>query len=134
MKPGDILLGRKGDVGRAVLVTEEYDGYIVGSDIIRLRLVNSDIRPDYFYYFMLAPRTRAWITRHASGTTMPGINEKLLNSIEIPVPSADKQAKLVHAAEEMNRAEDALLEGIAADANLILSLANCMTSQTQEKP
>jgi type I restriction enzyme M protein len=134
MKPGDVLLGRKGDVGRAVLVTEEYDGYIVGSDIIRLRLVNSDIRPDYFYYFMLAPRTRAWITRHASGTTMPGINEKLLNSIEIPVPSADKQAKLVHAAEEMNRAEDALLEGIAADANLILSLANCMTSQTLEKP
>jgi restriction endonuclease S subunit len=65
---------------------------------------------------------------------MPGINEKLLNSIEIPVPSADKQAKLVHAAEEMNRAEDALLEGIAADANLILSLANCMTSQTLEKP
>jgi type I restriction enzyme M protein len=129
MKAGDILLGRKGDVGRAVLVTEEYDGYIVGSDIIRLRLVNSDIRPDYLYYFLLAPVTRAWLARHASGTTMPGINEKLLNSVEIPVPSADKQAKIVRAAEELNRAEEALLDGIAASANLLLALANCITSQ-----
>jgi type I restriction enzyme S subunit len=48
MRAGDILLGRKGDVGRAVLVTPEYEGYIVGSDIIRLRLTNSDISPTIF--------------------------------------------------------------------------------------
>jgi type I restriction enzyme M protein len=71
MKAGDILIGRKGDVGRAVLVVPEYEGFIVGSDLIRLRLLNADIQPDYLYFFLLAPRTRSWIARHASGTTMP---------------------------------------------------------------
>jgi restriction endonuclease S subunit len=55
MKAGDILIGRKGDVGRAVLVVPEYEGFIVGSDLIRLRLLNADIQPDYLYFFLLAP-------------------------------------------------------------------------------
>jgi type I restriction enzyme, S subunit len=129
MKVGDILVGRKGDVGRAVLVTSEFDGYIVGSDIIRLRLVNSDIRPDYLYYFMLAPRTRAWISRQASGTTMPGINERLLNGIEMPLLSPDKQAEIVRSVDEMNRAEGALLKSTMGSANLVLALVNRITSE-----
>jgi restriction endonuclease S subunit len=127
MKIGDILLGRKGDVGRAVRVTPAYDGYIVGSDILRLRLINARILPDYLYYFIRAPRTRAWIARHASGTTMPGINEKILNSLEMPIPSPGEQAVLVQAVEQMNQAEDALNKSIAASANLIVALTNHLT-------
>ena len=126
MRVGDILIGRKGDVGRAVLVVPEYEGYIVGSDIIRLRLINSEIIPEYFYYFMLAPHTRKWITRHASGTTMPGINEKLLNSIDMPIPTPNQQSKIIEAIQKMNRIEDALLNGITASKNLIIILANAL--------
>lgn len=127
MRVGDILLGRKGDVGRAVLVTPEYDGYIVGSDLIRLRLINSEILPAYLYYFMLAPRTRTWIARRASGTTMPGINEKILNSIEIPVPSLDEQVEIIRTIETMNIAENVILDNIRTSENLILTLANWAT-------
>ena len=127
MKNGDILLGRKGDVGRAVLVTPEYEGFIVGSDIIRLRLINSEIRPDYLYYFLVAPRTRAWITRHASGTTMPGINEQLLKSIEIPILSQKEQLEIVRMFEALNRTDNALENGISAITTMILALANLLT-------
>jgi type I restriction enzyme, S subunit len=116
-------------VGRAILVTPEYEGYIVGSDIIRLRLVNSDICPEYLYYFMITPRTRAYIARHASGTTMPGINEKILNKIEIPVTTRDKQSEIVQAVEEMNQVEGVLQNATTVGANLLYTLANHITSQ-----
>ena len=124
---GDIILGRKGDVGRAVFITPEYEGWIAGSDIIRVRLINSKLRSDFLYYFLLAPVTRAWVARHASGTTMPGINEKLINNIELPIPTPAKQLELVREFEQLNQVDDTLLDAISAGANLILSLANQLT-------
>jgi len=127
MEVGDILLGRKGDVGRAVLVNDEYAGYIVGSDLIRLRLTGETLEPEYLYYFLLAPHTRNWISRHASGTTMPGINEKLLKAIQIPIPPRHEQLKLVRSFEEMNSTEDALSENLSSISALILGLTNQLT-------
>ena len=126
MNVGDILIGRKGDVGRAVLVVPEYEGYIVGSDLIRLRLINSRVLPDYLYHFMLSPHTRSWIARHASGTTMLGINEKLINRITMSVPDLKTQKEVVSAVLRMNQLEDALVHSIGASADLILSLVNQM--------
>ena len=31
---GDIILGRKGEVGRAMYISEDYHGFLIGSDII----------------------------------------------------------------------------------------------------
>ncbi len=36
MEWGDIVLGRKGDVGRAIFVSDDYAGFIIGSDCIRV--------------------------------------------------------------------------------------------------
>jgi type I restriction enzyme S subunit len=129
MTAGDILIGRKGDVGRAVLVVPEYEGFIVGSDLIRLRLLNADIQPDYLYFFLLAPRTRSWIARHASGTTMPGINEKLINGMQIPVPPRSEQMRIIRVFENLNQANGVLLEAISASVNLLLSFANQLTNE-----
>jgi type I restriction enzyme S subunit len=129
MKADDILLSRKGDVGRAVLVAPKYEGFIVGSDLIRLRLFDADIQPDYLYFFLLAPRTRSWIARHASGTTMPGINEKLINDVQIPVPPRGEQMKIIRVFERLNQAEGTLLEAILASSNLLLSFANHLTNE-----
>jgi type I restriction enzyme S subunit len=132
MKPGDILLGRKGDVGRAVFVSLEYNDFIVGSDIIRLRLIDSELHPEFLYYFMLAPKTRAWVVRHASGTTMPGINEKLLQKIDVPIPTGNKQTEIIRAMKGMNEIEDALLDAITANKELLSLLGNELIQQGGE--
>ena len=129
MKPGDILLGRKGDVGRAVLVNSEYKDFIVGSDVIRLRLLNSELIPEYLYYFMLTPKTRAWVARHASGTTMPGINEKLLHKLEVPIPTINAQTDIIHTIAGMIKADDALITAITSSRDLILTIANELIQQ-----
>jgi type I restriction enzyme S subunit len=90
---GDIVIGRKGDVGRAVLVIKEYTGFILGSDCIRIRLRSRKILPRYIYYYLLSKVTRDWIARFASGTTMPGINEKIVSQMQIVIPKIRDQER-----------------------------------------
>lgn len=124
MEVGDILLARKGDVGRAVLVTPSYAGFIVGSDLMRLRLLTSEILPEYLFGFLLAPRTRSWIARHASGTTMPGINERVLNAVTVPIPPLEYQVEMVRTLTDVDSATRALADAICGTDQLLLSIAN----------
>lgn len=127
MNTQDILLGRKGDVGRAVFVTPEFDGFIVGSDLIRLRLTNSSVEPRYLYHFLLTSQTRSWITRHASGTTMPGINEKLLRSIMIPTPPMRVQLSVLHTFEKLVATEAELADHVSRTSANLVKLINHLT-------
>ena len=127
MNTQDILLGRKGDVGRAVFVTPEFDGFIVGSDLIRLRLTNSSVEPRYLYHFLLTSQTRSWITRHASGTTMPGINEKLLRSIMIPTPPIRVQHSVLHTFEKLVATEAELADHVSRTSANLVTLINHLT-------
>lgn len=92
---GDTILGRKGEVGRSIYITEDYDGYIIGSDIIRVRPCHEDVLPEYLYYFLRSEQTKAWLLRHSSGTTMPGINERIISQIHMPLPSISEQNHIV---------------------------------------
>jgi len=95
MQEGDIILGRKGEMGRVVYVTDEYEGYIVGSDCIRLRLNNDILQKKFLYYLLISPQVRSWLSNQAFGTTMPGVNEKTLAKIEVSIPSPSVQSEIV---------------------------------------
>lgn len=96
LKTGDLVLGRKGEVGRAVRVLPEEAGYILGSDCIAARLTESaGIDGDYLYWFFRSPSTMRNILRRSPGTTMPGMNEKTLRSLSIPRPSRADQERSV---------------------------------------
>lgn len=95
MQEGDIILGRKGEMGRVVYVTDEYEGYIVGSDCIRLRLNTDILQKKFLYYLLISPQVRSWLSNQAFGTTMPGVNEKTLAKIEVSIPSPSVQSEIV---------------------------------------
>lgn len=127
MEAGDILLARKGDVGRAVLVTPSYAGFIVGSDLMRLRLFTSEIMPEYLFGFLLSPRIRSWIARHASGTTMPGINERLLNAVLVPIPPQEYQVEMVRTLTDVDNATRSVTDSICGTDQLLLCIADQLT-------
>jgi restriction endonuclease S subunit len=60
---------------------------------------------------------------------MPGINEKLINGMQIPVPPRSEQTKIVREFENLNQADEVLLEAISVSANLLLSFANRLTNE-----
>ena len=85
---GDIAFGRKGAVERHALVRPEQDGWLQGSDCIRLRVLTGRVSPFRLSLQFQMPEHKAWMQNHCShGATMASLNQRILGAIQLLVPS-----------------------------------------------
>ena len=93
---GDIVFGRKGAVDRHAYISEAEEGWMQGSDCIRLRIDSVRVNPRYLSYYFLTSKHKAFMISMCShGTTMASLNQKILEQIEIPIPDIGIQNKIV---------------------------------------
>lgn len=102
-KINDILIGRKGDMDRILFINPEYEGVMTGTDCLRIRILSNSLDPKFLYYWLRSPYIFRWLTRFAHGTTMPGINEKTLHHLDIPLLDSKHQKRVVRQMEQMER-------------------------------
>ena len=94
LREGDIVFGRKGSVDRHCLITKGQDGWMQGSDCIRVRFTDSFVLPDFVSYYLLTDAVKAKINNSAVGSTMASLNTDILGDIEINLPSHEDQSKI----------------------------------------
>lgn len=90
---GDIIFGRKGAVERRALIRRSEDGWIQGSDCIRLR-VSSEISSEFLSYQLGSSHIIKWILTNAHGTTMPSLNQEILSRLPLILPPLPVQKKI----------------------------------------
>lgn len=96
LKEGDIVFGRKGAVERHAFITSKEEGWMQGSDCIRLRIKTDKINPRFLsYYFLTKEHREFMISMCSHGTTMASLNQKVLEQICFPMPKRDIQDKIV---------------------------------------
>lgn len=96
LQQGDIVFGRKGAVDRHAYIDEDSDGWMQGSDCIRLRVETEVINPRFLSYFFLTNQHKAFMISMCShGTTMASLNQKILEQIDFPCPERGHQDKVV---------------------------------------
>jgi type I restriction enzyme S subunit len=119
LKVGDILFGRKGSVDRRAFIRIGEDGWLQGSDCIRLRFKDSQINAAFISYVLGTRQYIEWITQNAQGATMPSLNQEILGRIPIPLPPLPEQcaiADVLGSLEdkiELNRRMNTTLESMA---------------------
>ena len=52
LRKGDIVYGRRGDIGRRALITAKEDGWICGTGCLRISLGDTLLDPLFLYYFL----------------------------------------------------------------------------------
>ena len=115
----DIVFGRKGAVDRRALISKEEEGWLQGSDCIRLRFLSPSVDAKYISYILGTPQYLKWITRNAEGSTMPSLNQQIIKRIPIPLPPISEQrviADILGSLDdkiELNRLMNETLEEIA---------------------
>lgn len=84
--PGDVVMGRRGEMGRAAVVQEEHRGAVcgTGSLILRPRIKPSEI----IHAIVTSPRMRSHLERSSLGATLPNLNASIVNNA--PVPDLDE--------------------------------------------
>ena len=94
LRPGDIVYGRRGEIGRHALVTEKENGWLCGTGCLRIRFGDAEVEPRYVSYYLRQPEVIQMILGMAVGTTMPNLNTTIVKSIPLRLPPLPVQRRI----------------------------------------
>lgn len=132
----DILLSGIGTIGRVAIVDIPVGDWNCSESVILLKSNQSIINPKYLKYILECTEVQGYFNSHATGSTLKGIRQKDLRSLEIPVPplpvqeeivrvldtftelQAELQAELQKRQQQYNFYRDTLLTNYASEQNV----------------
>jgi len=87
----DIVLGRRGEIGRCAVVEAEHLPAICGTGSMIVRPDMGIINSKYLHSVFYQPSFAKELEGKATGSTMKNINASIVNSLVIPVPPIELQ-------------------------------------------
>jgi type I restriction enzyme S subunit len=96
LKPGDIVFGRRGEMGRAGLVSEQETGWICGTGSLRLRLTGDLLLPEYLKLLLETGAAKRYFQLSSVGSTMENLNTEILLALPVLVPPINEQKRVVN--------------------------------------
>ncbi len=87
LRENDVILGRRGEMGRAAAITKREEGWICGTGSILLRL-KKEFDSVLYAQILSSPNVVHYLEENATGTTMKNLNEDIVK--HVPVPSINR--------------------------------------------
>lgn len=96
LKDRDFLFARSGNtVGKTFLYKAKYGKCLFAGYLIRFRLNDKKIIPDYLKSFTETDLYWEWVKNNITGAAQPNINGQIYSSLKIPLPPLDIQEDIV---------------------------------------
>ncbi|MEU2063005.1 N-6 DNA methylase [Streptomyces sp. NPDC013455] len=113
LRPGDVVLARRGELGRAAVVREEQNGWVCGTGCFLLR-PPAGLDADYFAAYLRGPEARTWLEAHSTGSMkMKTISLDVLRRLPVPLPSLAAQRAIADTMKRLDEHERLLREQLA---------------------
>jgi len=122
---GNLMVARKGDVRKCVFITENEEGWMTGSDCLKVALKEDVCHPKFIYYQLRSPFIGRWLEKISIGATMPSINTGLLSGIELMLPPLKTQKRIA----DILSAYDDLIENNQKQIKLLEEAAQRLYKQ-----
>ena len=90
---GDIVLARRGEIGRCALVTAAEGGWLCGTGCLRIR-PDPATSSEFLIQLLQWQNTIAWLTDNAVGQTMKNLNTKILSALPLSIPPMPVQQRV----------------------------------------
>ena len=90
LRPGDVIFGRRGEMGRCAMVTDFEAGWLCGTGCLNVRLSEKAL-PEFVTTFLRTSYVRERLKLESVGSTMDNLNTSILASILLPAPPIDEQ-------------------------------------------
>lgn len=87
LKVGDIIMGRRGEMGRCAIVNEAENGWMCGTGSLFVRPKKSGVFSEYLNKLLSSQAIKNHLESESQGATMSNLNKKIVGNIQIPVPS-----------------------------------------------
>ena len=102
LKAGDVVMGRRGEMGRCAVVPE--DGFLCGTGSMLIR-TKGEVTADYIQKIISFPSFKKTIEDMAVGQTMPNLNVPIVSGFQIIKPPMEVQDRYYAFAEQVNKSK-----------------------------
>ena len=107
----DIVLARRGDIGRCALVSKKEDGYLCGTGSLFIR-PNSPIDSIFVIKMLRCKSTIDRLVSLAKGATMLNINCRIIEELNIVTPPIEQQHQFAAIIDNIELQKDAITRSI----------------------
>lgn len=108
LKRGDVVVARRGELGRAAVVSASEEGYLCGTGSMLLRSDPTHIDADFLCMFMRSPATRENLEATSVGSTMTNLNQRTVGDLAFPVFALEHQREIVRRVEALFAVADVI--------------------------
>lgn len=106
---GDIVMGRRGEMGRCAVVPDE--GYLCGTGSLLIR-TKGEVTADYLQKVISFPTFKKIIEDMAVGQTMPNLNVPIVSSFQIIKPPIDVERRYYAFVAEVDKSKLAVKQSL----------------------
>ena len=93
LEVGDIIMGRRGEMGRCAIVNERESGWFCGTGSLFIRPYKVGVFSEYLYSYLSGNSIKSYLEAESQGATMPNLNKTIVGNIKVPVPSEEALRK-----------------------------------------
>ncbi|MDA5693433.1 restriction endonuclease subunit S [Acinetobacter baumannii] len=126
----DVLLGRRGEMGRCAVVTKKEVGWLCGTGSLFLRPKINKINPFFLELLLSSDSIKRYLENVSQGQTMANLNKTIVGSIPLIIPSIELQNKFFLISEKIDKMKNELENAKNQINNLFESLQNKAFSGT----
>lgn len=109
LKTGDVVMGRRGEMGRCAVVP--CDGYLCGTGSLMIR-TKGEVTADYIQKIISFPSFKKSIEDMAVGQTMPNLNVPIVSNFQIIKPPIDVQKSYYAFVEQTDKSKLAVQKSL----------------------
>lgn len=94
LRPRTIVLPRRGDITKRAFIRDEQEGWLCGSGCLKIEVQDTELVPEFLYYFMDQHKAVQWLEQHAVGSTMLNLSAGIVNQFPVSYPNESTQARI----------------------------------------
>ena len=91
LRKGDVVLGRRGEMGRAAEVVDSHGRLLCGTGCMILRPRDGRVLGVVLVGLLSSPSVRTMLEQRAQGVTMLNLNQSIVGNLEVPLVSVESQ-------------------------------------------
>ncbi|MCB9141338.1 MAG: restriction endonuclease subunit S [Anaerolineales bacterium] len=91
----DVVIGRRGEMGRCGLVGAEEVGWLCGTGSMRLRPKPGFFDPKYLLLLLTSKRVGEFLSLVSVGATMENLNPSIVSRVRLPCPPVAEQQRII---------------------------------------
>jgi type I restriction enzyme S subunit len=122
LRQGDVIMGRRGEMGRCAIVGPEHDGFVCGTGSLFIRPDVDNATALYLATVLSSSAIRRKLERASLGATLPNLNRGIVENLQVPVPVIVRQRDFANRVDAIDRLRSVQAAALAESDVLFASL------------